>query len=127
MKQTEYTHKILIIVPESLIEISNQLALVTGESPFDDQTFRQVSYTKDGVNYAIAQTVVKPAFIAMASQPLVAPPYAPDADLVAAQRALDATRWNTGPFSDSISIFVDDAIPALSELGLEPIEDETTP
>lgn len=127
MNQTEYVHRILIIVPESLRDDANQLALVTGESPYDDQTFQQPTHTKDGVSYAVASTVVKPAFIAMARQPLVAQDHAPNADLEAAQRALDATRWNEGPYKNLISIYLDEAIPdELIELGLEVIEIEQT-
>jgi len=125
--KTEYTHRVLIVVPEDLMSKANQLALATGESKHDDQTFSTADYVdEDGDKFALASTVVKPAFMAMATGPLTAPPYASEMDLEAVQGTLDNNvRWNRGPYKTLISIFVDeDATDNPEELGLSiPLDD----
>ena len=125
--KTEYTHRVLIVVPEDLMSKANQLALATGESKHDDQTFSTADYVdEDGDKFALASTVVKPAFMAMANEPLIAPLHAPDLDVESVQDTLDNNvRWNRGPYKTLISIFVDeDATDNPEELGLSiPLDD----
>lgn len=56
---TKYTHTLTVAVPESLLEIGNQLAVYLGENPEADvNTFVNLTHERDGVKYAIAHTVM---------------------------------------------------------------------
>jgi len=80
--------RVTIICPEAMMSDANQLALVLGESAGDDQTFLAAGYEDAGGNlYAVASSLVKPAFFTAAGSPLAAPDHAPGADLTAASRA----------------------------------------
>lgn len=53
---SNWTHTLTVIVPESLIQQGNQLALAVGTSEDDVNTFRSADWT-DGTNhYAVANT-----------------------------------------------------------------------
>lgn len=53
---SDWTHTLLVVVPEVLIPEANQLALAIGTSEDDVNTFRSADWT-DGVNfYAVANT-----------------------------------------------------------------------
>jgi len=85
---TQYTLRVTIAAPVSMLSDANALALCLGESASDDQTFTAATHTDtSGNEYAVASTVAKPVFEDMAAEPMVAPSYAPDADVVAATRA----------------------------------------
>ena len=51
-----WTHTLTVIVPESLMAQSNQLALVIGTSDDDANTFRSADWTDGAANFAIAHT-----------------------------------------------------------------------
>ena len=53
-----WTHTLTVIVPESLIEVGNQLALAMGTSDDDANTFRQADWTDGTGNFAVAHTQV---------------------------------------------------------------------
>lgn len=68
---TQYTHSMSLIVPESLIQQANQLALIAGESPDDVHTFTQANYQDSlGNKYAVCSTVIKPIVLSLLSTPL---------------------------------------------------------
>ncbi len=54
---SNWTHTLTVIVPESLMEVGNQLALAVGTSEDDVNTFRQADWTDGTNNYAVAHTV----------------------------------------------------------------------
>ena len=88
---TAYTARVTIICPEAMMADANALALVLGESAGDDRTFRAAGYEDAGGNlYAVASSLVKPAFFTAAGSPLTAPDHAPGANLSAASRAQSA-------------------------------------
>ena len=88
---SDYTLRVTIICPEAMMSDANQLALVLGESAGDDRTFRTAGHEDAGGNlYAVASSLVKPAFFTAAGSPLAAPDHSPDADLTAATRAQSA-------------------------------------
>ena len=53
---SNWTHTLTVIVPESLIEVGNQLALAMGTSPNDVNTFRSADWTDGTSNFAVAHT-----------------------------------------------------------------------
>lgn len=53
---SDWTHTLLVVVPEGLIHDANKLALAIGTSEDDVSTFRSADWT-DGINfYAVAHT-----------------------------------------------------------------------
>ena len=78
--------RVTIACPEAMIADANQLASVLGFSEADANTFGEpVWQDADGNRYAVASTLVKPAFVTDAMSPLVEPEWG--ADLAAANRA----------------------------------------
>ena len=54
---SNWTHTLTVIVPETLMDVGNQLALAMGTSPDDDaNTFRQADWTDGTGNFAVAHT-----------------------------------------------------------------------
>ena len=54
---SDWTHTLTVIVPETLMDVGNQLALAMGTSPDDDaNTFRQADWTDGTGNFAVAHT-----------------------------------------------------------------------
>lgn len=88
---SQYTHRMTLIVPESLMAQANQLALIAGESPDDINTFAQTSHQDSNGNlYAVCSTVIKPIVLSLLNTPLSdSPLQAEDADLTLAQQAMD--------------------------------------
>lgn len=117
---TEYTHRVTIAVPELLVSDANQLALITGESPHNDQTFKAARYENEsGAKYAVCSTVAKESFVNITDTGLPPnPPFAEGADRVGAQRALDAV------LSGEVLLGIDtDPLGQLAEWGLTRVED----
>jgi len=85
---TDYTRRVTIVCPEAMTADANQLALVLGESPADEQTFGAPRYEDAlGNLYAVSSTVATDAFESKATTTLEAPAHSPEADLTAAERA----------------------------------------
>jgi hypothetical protein len=85
---TDYTRRVTIVCPEAMTADANQLALVLGESPADDQTFGTPRYEDASGNlYAVSSARVKEDFENDAATTLLAPAHSPEADLTAAERA----------------------------------------
>ena len=53
---SDWTHTLLVVVPEVLIPEANQLALAIGTSEDDVNTFRSADWTDGTSNYAVAHT-----------------------------------------------------------------------
>lgn len=53
---SEWTHTLTVVVPESLMDQANQLALAMGTSEDDVNTFRTADWTDGVTNYAVANT-----------------------------------------------------------------------
>ena len=87
---TEYTHTATIAVPENLLADANQLALILGESPADNNTFRSAAFTDGSVNYSVVHTAVKQQFVDIAGSGDLkpTPDHAAGADRVVAEAAL---------------------------------------
>lgn len=88
---SQYTHRMTLVVPESLMSQANQLALIVGESSDDDKTFITTNWQdKDGNLYAVCSTTIKPIVLTLLNTPLTdSPLQAEGADLSQAQQALD--------------------------------------
>lgn len=133
---TQYQHRITVRCPEVLIADANQLALIVGESPADDQTYKTASYEDAlGNRYAICSFVAVTGFLSIPSMGLPPnPSYAEDADRAAAHRALDAlVIWqppadpeNPDPVPVEGLLMAVDVEPraALDAWGLSPIVEE---
>ena len=53
---SEWTHTLTVVVPESLMAQANQLALATGTSEDDANTFRQADWTDGANSFSVANT-----------------------------------------------------------------------
>ena len=53
---SNWTHTLTVIVPETLMDVGNQLALAMGTSPNDVNTFRSADWTDGTSNFAVAHT-----------------------------------------------------------------------
>ena len=93
---SEYTHRMSLAVPQAYMPQANQLALITGISAADVNTF--TGQDRDGNLYTVCSTAIKPLVLGMlgiklSSIPL--PSHAINVDVVAAQEALDkAIMWS---------------------------------
>lgn len=127
---TEYKHRITIVVPETYINIANQLALIAGEFPADINTFRFAGWQdKDGNKYAVCSAVTKPIVIGLYEANLAEielPEFKQEADIELAQQALDMMVLYDGTqqvTTDTIMCVVDyDPLPTLEAIGLSVIE-----
>lgn len=90
---SQYTHRMTLAVPQALMSQANQLALIVGVSEYDDKTFTAANWQdKDGNLYAVCSTVIKPVVLGMFGVSLAditLPAHAINADVTAAQQALD--------------------------------------
>lgn len=96
---SEYTHRMSLAVPQAYMPQANQLALITGISAADVNTFTDANWQdRDGNLYTVCSTAIKPLVLGMlgiklSSIPL--PSHAEGVDVVAAQEALDkAIMWS---------------------------------
>ena len=90
---SDYKHRMSLAVPQALMAKANQLALIVGESEYDDKTFTVSNWQdKDGNLYAVCSTVIKPVVLSMFGinlSNITLPAHAINADVTAAQQALD--------------------------------------
>ena len=88
---SEYTHRMTLAVPETLMPQANQLALIAGESSDDDKTFTVANWQdKAGNKYAVCSAVIKPIVLSLLNQPVADSVLtAENADTVQAQQAMD--------------------------------------
>lgn len=88
-----YSHRMTLAVPEDLMPQANNLALIAGLSAADINTFTAANWQdKDGNLYAVCSTVIKPVVLGLFGVSLAditLPAHAINADVAAAQQALD--------------------------------------
>lgn len=122
---SQYTHRMTIAVPESLMPQANQLALIAGESADDVNTFTTANYQDGSGNlYAVCSTVIKPIVLSLLNTPLADSPLkAEGADLEQAQQAMDKVimyEQGVTVTPDSIYIAIDyDPLEFFASLGLK--------
>ncbi|WP_017445801.1 hypothetical protein [Gayadomonas joobiniege] len=115
---TQYTHRITLAVPESLLDVANHLALLAGESPSDINTFTNLSYQDESGNlYAVCSAVSKPIVPMMLENGLMVVEKE-GVDMTKAQAALDEIH------AGNIKLAVDlPPLEAFKTWGLEKIPD----
>lgn len=129
---SDYTHRMTLAVPEQHMDIANQLALIAGESADDDKTFTAANWQdKDGNLYAVCSTVIKPVVLGLFGISLAnitLPAHAINADITAAQQALDkVVKYKQGDkvSTDKIMCAIDfEPLTAFADMGLTIIEVE---
>lgn len=129
---SEYSHRMTLAVPQAYIPQANQLALIAGLSEADVNTFTTAKWQdKDGNLYAVCSTAIKPIVLAMLGIKLAdipMPPHAINADVVAAQEALDmGVMWSGREqvSTDTVLIAIDyEPLQFLRECGLTIKEEE---
>lgn len=89
---TEYTHRATFRIPAALRDDANALSLVLGESAADGTYITEPAWqdATTGEPVSVHSTVCTASWVGRATQELVAPDHAPDADLEAAGRAQEA-------------------------------------
>ena len=129
---SEYNHRMTLIVPELMIPQANQLALIVGVSEHDDKTFTTANWQdKDGNLYAVCSTVIKPVVLGLFGVSLTdvtLPAHAINADVTAAQQALDrVVMYKQGDKASTTSIMcaIDfEPLQVFSDMGLTIISEE---
>lgn len=100
------TIRITIACPENLIADANQFALCVGNTVSDMETFGPARWEdQTGARFALASLLADDEFPSVVASPLIAPAHAPQADLVAAERAQSRLEiWSPaseGPFPEA--------------------------
>jgi hypothetical protein len=128
---TQYTNRLTLAAPESLMDAANNLSLIMGRSTADINTFNQASWQDASGNlYAVCSAVSKPIVVQALSTglPDPLPAHAENADVTLAQQALDAiVVFDVGVLADTDIIVLaidDDPLTALTEMGLTRVETE---
>lgn len=129
---SDYKHRMTLAVPQALISKANQLALIVGVSEHDDKTFSNANWQdKDGNLYAVCSTVIKPVVLSMFGVSLAditLPAHAVNADVVAAQQALDkVVKYKQGDkaSTDKIMCAIDfEPLTAFADMGLTIVESD---
>lgn len=129
---SDYKHRMSLAVPQALMTQANQLALIVGESSDDDRTFSNANWQdKDGNLYAICSTVIKPVVLGLFGVSLTditLPAHAINADVTAAQQALDkVVKHKQGDTASTTKIMcaIDFEPPAaFADMGLTIIESD---
>ena len=127
---SQYTHRMTLVVPESLMSQANQLALIVGGSEHDDKTFATANWQdKEGNLYAVCSTVVKPVVLGLfgiSLTDITLPDHAINADVTAAQQALGkVVMYKQGDKVSTTKIMcaIDfEPLQAFSDMGLTIIE-----
>lgn len=129
---SEYKHRMSLAVPQALMTQANQLALIVGVSSDDDKTFTAANWRdKDGNLYAVCSTVIKPVVLGLFGinlTDITLPAHAINADVVAAQQALDkVVMYNQGDKVSTASIMcaIDfEPLTAFADMGLTIVESD---
>lgn len=128
----DYKHRMSLAVPQSLIGKANQLALIVGERSDDDKTFTAANWQdEDGNLYAVCSTVIKPVVLGLFGinlTDITLPAHAINADITAAQQALDkVVMYKQGDKVSTTSIMcaIDfEPLAAFEDMGLTIIESD---
>lgn len=124
---SQYSHRITLAVPESMMSEANQLALIAGESPEDVNTFTNANWQDElGNLYAVCSTSSKPIVLSMLTSGLPTQPSNSEADYTLAQQAVDKlVVYEEGMLASKDKIVLAVDIPPLrvfKEIGLLPVE-----
>lgn len=129
---SDYTNRMSLAVPQALIDKVNQLALIVGVSEHDDKTFTQANWQdRDGNLYAVCSTVIKPVVLGLfgiSLTDITLPDHAINADVSAAQQALDkVVMYKQGDKASTASIMcaIDfEPLTAFADMGLTIIDND---
>ena len=129
---SDYKHRMSLAVPQELMPQANQLALIVGESEHDDKTFTAANWQDANGNlYAVCSTVIKPVVLGLFGinlSNITLPDHAINADVAAAQQALDkVVMYKQGDKASTTKIMcaIDfEPLQAFSDMGLTIIEVE---
>lgn len=118
---SDYNYRITLAVPELLMPIANQLALLFGESDADINTFKTADWQDEqGNKYSVCSAQCKEIVISALSEGLILTKDGVDYDL--AQQAYDllvVADSETKATPDKITLAVgSDALGALDSMGL---------
>lgn len=127
---SDYKHRMSLAVPQALMTKANQLALIVGESEHDNETFTSANWQdKDGNLYAVCSTVIKPVVLGLFGinlTDITLPAHAINADVTAAQQALDkVVMYKQGDKASTTKIMcaIDfEPLRAFADMGLTIIE-----
>ena len=127
---SDYKHRMSLAVPQALIGKANQLALIVGVSEHDDKTFTTANWQDANGNlYAVCSTVIKPVVLGLfgiSLSNITLPAHAINADVVAAQQALDkVVMYKQGDKASTTSIMcaIDfEPLTAFADMGLTIVE-----
>ena len=127
---SDYKHRMSLAVPQTLIPQANQLALIAGESDYDDKTFTAANWQDANGNlYAVCSTVIKPVVLGLfgiSLTDITLPTHASNADITAAQQALDkVVMYKQGDKASTAEIMcaIDfEPLAAFADMGLTIIE-----
>jgi hypothetical protein len=129
---TQYTNRLTLAVPESLMDAANNLSLIMGRTTADINTFTQATWQDvNGNLYAVCSAVSKPIVVQALSTglPDPLPAHAEGADIALAQQALDIIEVYSEGVTvgvDKIVLAIDDTpLDALADMGLTRIETDT--
>lgn len=116
--------RVTIACPEAHIADANQLALCLGLGPGDAHTYGLPSWQDaDGNRYAVASAVVGEAFASAAESPLAEPPWGADMQAAGRAQALIVVDEPAAP-GHIAAVFGDDALAALTVLGLTRVPED---
>lgn len=129
---SDYKHRMSLAVPQALIGKANQLALIVGESSDDDKTFTVANWQDQDDNlYAVCSTVIKPVVLGLFGinlTDITLPAHAINADITAAQQALDkVVMYKQGDQASTAKIMcaIDfESLQAFADMGLTIIESD---
>lgn len=129
---SNYKHRMSLAVPQALMTQANQLALIVGESEHDDKTFTAANRQDASGNlYAVCSTVIKPVVLGLfgiSLTDITLPAHAINADVAAAQQALDkVVMYKQGDKASTAKIMcaIDfEPLTAFADMGLTIIEVE---
>jgi hypothetical protein len=129
---SDYKHRMSLAVPQVLMTQANNLALITGLSAADLNTFTTANWQdKDGNLYAVCSTVIKPVVLGLfgiSLSNITLPAHAINADVVQAQQALDkVVMYKQGDKVSTASIMcaIDfEPLAAFADMGLTIIESD---
>ena len=129
---SDYKHRMSLAVPQELMAQANNLALIAGLSAADINTFTAANWQDaDGNLYAVCSTVIKKAVLGLfgiSLTDITLPAHAINADITAAQQALDKiVMYKQGDKASTASIIcaIDfEPLQAFSDMGLTIIESD---
>lgn len=127
---SDYKHRMSLAVPQALMPQANQLALIVGVSEYDDKTFTAANWQDaDGNLYAVCSTVIKPVVLGLFGinlSNITLPAHAINADVTAAQQALDkVVMYKQGDKASTANIMcaIDfEPLAAFDDMGLTIVE-----